>query len=326
MTLGNPERPVGGLAVRPPQGIELRPLGRADLADAVSLARQLHGQPPLDDVEPLRPRLDALLGSADVVPFLALEGELPIGVGVVQFRRRLNFPSFEGWVSDLFVLQRERGRGVGRALLDALVAEWRLRGAHRLQARAPDGAVAAAELYRAAGLEEWMLDFRLHPLGLPQPAAVDRSFRLRAAEEDDFEAVTALVGQFGAQRVPGPERIDAVRRAYLAQLDMARGGRGAVTVAEADGRVLGVQVVEWQRPFWTGETHAWLPDLIVDETARGRGMGRALLQDAMRHAQAAGATQLSLESGPGRQVAHALYLSSGFAKTGRTWLLRRDAR
>ena len=41
-------------------------------------------------------------------------------------------------------------------------------------------------------------------------------------------------------------------------------------------------------------------------------------------ARAAGAAQLSLESGPAREAAHALYRSSGFAEAGRTWLLRRD--
>lgn len=322
MSLGNPERAVGGLAVRAPAGVELRPLGRSDLADAVATARLLHGQPPLENVAPLGGRLDALLGSADVVPFLATEDDRPIGLGMVQFRRRLNFPSFEGWVSDLFVAERERGRGVGRALLDALIAEWRLRGAHRLQAKAPDGAIAAAGLYQAARFEEWMLDFRLRPL--PAAAPPGGEVRIRDADERDFEAVTALIGQFGVQRQPSEERMDAVRRAYLAQLAEAAAGRGALAVAEEEGRLVGVCAMEWQRPFWTDEVHGWLPDLIVDEAARGHGIGRALLDDVVARARAAGAAQLSLESGPAREAAHALYRSSGFAEAGRTWLLRRD--
>jgi GNAT superfamily N-acetyltransferase len=324
MSLGNPERPVGGLAVRAPAGVELRPMARSDLADAVAMARQLHGQPPLDDVEPLRHRLDVVLGSADVVPFLAMDGAKAIGLGVAQFRRRLNFPSFEGWVSDLFVDEGQRGRGVGRALLDALVAEWRLRGGHRLQAKVPNGATAAAGLYAAVGMEEWMLDFRLRPLA--QPGAMNADVRIRDAAEQDFEAVTALIGQFGAQRLPAAERMDAVRRVYVAQLAGAAAGRGALAVAVDGGQLLGIYAAEWQRPFWTEELHAWLPDLIVDEAARGRGIGRALMRDALERAQRAGATQLSLESGPGRQAAHALYRSSGFAETGRTWLLKRDPR
>ncbi|HEX6654719.1 MAG TPA: hypothetical protein VF153_00755, partial [Candidatus Limnocylindria bacterium] len=79
MSLESPERPIGGLAVRPPAGIELRPLGRADLASAVELARQLRSLPPVEDVGALRPRLDALLDSADVAPFLAVKDDAPIG-------------------------------------------------------------------------------------------------------------------------------------------------------------------------------------------------------------------------------------------------------
>jgi GNAT superfamily N-acetyltransferase len=80
-----------------------------------------------------------------------------------------------------------------------------------------------------------------------------------------------------------------------------------------------------QRPFWADEVHGWLPDLIVDEARRGRGIGRALLVDALQHANAVGATQVRLESGPQREAAHRLYRSVGFAEPGRTWLLRKEA-
>ncbi|HEX3218977.1 MAG TPA: GNAT family N-acetyltransferase [Candidatus Limnocylindria bacterium] len=323
MSLGNPERPVGGLAVRAPSGVDLRPLSRSDLADAVRLARELHGLPALPDPEPMRPRLDALLGSVDVAPFLAMDAGSAIGLGVAQFRRRLNFAGFEGWVSDLYVSPEQRGRGVGRALLDALIAEWRLRGGLRLQAKAPDDGGAVEGLYRAAGLQEWMLDFQMRPLVVPSvqlPAGV----ALRPLVEGDAEAVTTLIGQFGEARKPSPERRDAVQRTFIAHLASTAAGGGYSAVAESDGSVAGVCVIEWQRPFWTHEVHAWLPDLIVDESHRGQGIGRALLADALRHAEAVGAAQVSLESGPQRQAAHGLYRAMGFVQRERTWLLRRE--
>ena len=322
MSLGNPERPVGGLAVRPPAGVELRPLSRSDLADAVLLARELHGLPALADPEPMRPRLDTLLGSVDVAPFLAMDAGSAIGLGVAQFRRRLNFAGFEGWVSDLYVAREQRGRGVGRALLDALIAEWRLRGSLRLQAKDSDDGVAAT-LYRAAGLQEWMLDFRMRPVTAP-PVELPAGVALRPLAEGDAEAVTALIGQFGEGRRPSAERRDAVQRTFTAHLASTAAGGAYSAVAVTDGSVAGICVIEWQRPFWTDEVHAWLPDLIVDEARRGHGIGRALLADALRQAGAAGATQVSLESGPQREAAHGLYRAMGFVQRGRSWLLRRE--
>jgi len=323
MSLGDPERPVGGLAVRPPAGVELRPIGRSDLADAVRLARECRGLPPLTDPEPMRPRLGAMLDSVDVVPFLATDDARAIGLGILQFRRRLNFPTFEGWISDLYVPERERGRGVGRALLDALIAEWRLRGSHRLQAKLPDGATAAEGLYTAAGLHDWMLDFSMRPLIVPavEPAA---GITLRPTAEADADAVRTLIAQFGAGRTPGAERMDAVQRTFAAHLADVGAGRGQSRVAEVDGAAVGICAIEWQRPFWTDETHAWLPDLIVDEAHRGRGIGRALLASALEAAKAVGAAQVSLESGAQRETAHGLYRSMGFTQAGHTWLLQRD--
>jgi GNAT superfamily N-acetyltransferase len=323
MSLGNPERPVGGLAVRPPAGVELRPVGRSDLADAVRLARAQRGLPALADVSALAGRFETLLGSVDVVPFLAVDGGEAIGLGILHFRRRLNFPTFEGWISELFVAENQRGRGAGRALLDALIAEWRLRGSHRLQAKVPEGATAAAELFRVAGLQEWMLDFVLRPIQVPDAGDV-AGLTLRPTAAEDVNAVTALISQFGAARMPLPERMDAVRRTFAAHLADAKAGRAHSTVAVMDDEIVGVCATEWQRPFWTDEVHAWLPDLMVDEGHRGRGIGRALVAEAIAAGESVGTAQLGLESGPQREAAHGLYRSMGFAEPGRTWLLRRE--
>ena len=94
-------------------------------------------------------------------------------------------------------------------------------------------------------------------------------------------------------------------------------------MAELEGDIVGVCTLEWQQPFWTDETHAWLPDLVVAEHARRRGIGRALVAHAVRRARAAGASQLSLETGQHCTAAHALYRSMAFKETGRTYLLRR---
>jgi GNAT superfamily N-acetyltransferase len=318
----NPERAIGGIAVRTPSGVELRPLGRDDLRVAVAMAREAHGHPPLADLGPLRPRLDVLINDVDAAPFLAIDAGEPVGLGIVQFRRRLNFATFEGIVSELFVREDARGRGIGRALLEALVAEWRLRGSHRVQAKAPEGAAAAVTLYAAIGFEEWMLDFRLRPIRTAS-LALPGGLRMRPLQEADAEQVTRLLAEFGPARTPSPERMEAVLRTYADHARRVEAGLLASTVAGLNGKLLGMCSMEWQRPFWNDETHAWLADLIVTEPVRGRGIGRALLTDALLAASDRGAAQLSLESGTSRGVAHGLYRSMGFRETGRTFRLRR---
>ena len=322
----NPERPVGAIAVRMPDGIELRPVGRDDLAAVVAMARELHGHPPLAEVEPLRPRLDAMVNDVDTLLYVAAEGRDALGLGIVQFRRRLNSPTFEGWISDLYVRPDARRRGIGGALLDGLVAEWKLRGSHRLQAKAPIGNEVDAGLFGAARMEEWMLDFRKRPIDAPAPTELPDGLSIRPLVESDAEAVTRLVAEFGPARTPAPERMEAVLRAFAAHAARIQAGAGDSTVAELDGEAVGVCTLEWQHPFWTPETHAWLPDLVVTERLRGRGIGRALVADALARAHAAGMTQLSLESGRMRTAVHALYRTMGFEESGRTYLLRREER
>ena len=324
MTLGNPDRPVGGLAVRAPSGVELRPLARDDLVVAVAMARELHAVETAFDAAELRPRYDALLASADVTPFVAELNDEPVGIGILHFRRRLNFTTFEGWISELFVRPEARGQGIGRALLDALVAEWQLRGGHRMQLQVPEQAPAAEALLSDAGFEPWMLDFVQRPVRqvvADPPVGVT----MRAAAGSDGERVTGLLAEFGAPRTPAPERMDAVLRTYDEHMRRTEAGEARTTVAELDGALVGVCSLEFRNPFWAAETHAWLPDLIVTEPARGRGIGRALLADAVAGAAAHGVAQLSLESGRTRTVAHGLYRSNGFAERGQTYrLLRAD--
>jgi GNAT superfamily N-acetyltransferase len=325
MSLDNPERPVGGLAVRAPSGVELRPIGRDDLAEAVAMARELHGVEPGPDLDTFRARFEALLGSADVTPFLAEFGGEAAGIGILHFRRRLNFTTFEGWISELFVRSEARGQGIGRALLDALMAEWKLRGGHRLQIQVHDQQPAAETVLSRAGFEAWMLDFVQRPISAPDARELPTGVSLRPVGIHDGEAVTSVLSEFGAPRTPPPDRTAAVLRTFDDHLRRVEAGEVRTTVAELDGAVVGVCSLEWRDPFWTAETHAWLPDLIVTKPVRGRGIGRALLADAVEAAVARGAAQVSLESGRTRSAAHALYRSSGFAQIGQTYrLLRAD--
>ena len=59
---------------------------------------------------------------------------------------------------------------------------------------------------------------------------------------------------------------------------------------------------------------AWIEDVIVDEAARGRGIGEALNQAAIERARAAGARTVDLTSRPSREAANRLYQRLGFVE------------
>jgi GNAT superfamily N-acetyltransferase len=61
-----------------------------------------------------------------------------------------------------------------------------------------------------------------------------------------------------------------------------------------------------------------LNDLYVDESARGRGAGRALIEAGVELARDAGATHLVWETAPDNHRAQALYDTTGAEKS--TWL------
>ena len=57
---------------------------------------------------------------------------------------------------------------------------------------------------------------------------------------------------------------------------------------------------------------AWVEDVVVDENARGRGVGQLLTEHAIQVAREHGAHSVDLTSRPSREAANALYQRVGF--------------
>lgn len=319
MNLGNPDRAVGGLAVPRPDGVELRPVGRGDFADALALVRELYGLPETDP-EPLRPAFDAMVNDADATPFLAVADGEPAGYVGHRLRRRLNHATFEGWVSDLVVRERFRGRGIGRALLGAALAEWRLRGGHQVMLEVAYERTVARALYESAGFVDQGTYFEIAPVvvrGIEPGEGVE----IRAITDDDadFEATTRLLAELG-RPAPTDERLPALRRTYA---EHARRAATGSLLAHLDSEPAGFVSLEFRQPFFARVPQAWIPDLIVTEAARGRRVGAALLDAAFAEAKRRDAYAVALESGHHRSVAHRLYTEAGMADVGSFYTLRR---
>lgn len=81
--------------------------------------------------------------------------------------------------------------------------------------------------------------------------------------------------------------------------------------ARADGEIVGLLALA-MFPTPTG-VRAWIEDVIVDEAARGQGIGETLTREALSLARAAGARTVDLTTRPSREAAGRLYERVGFA-------------
>lgn len=83
-----------------------------------------------------------------------------------------------------------------------------------------------------------------------------------------------------------------------------------VLVARVEGRIVGtLTLVVFRIP--TG-VRAWIEDVVVDDSARGHGVGDQLNRFALDIARAKGAKTVDLTSRPSREAANRLYQRIGF--------------
>ena len=81
-------------------------------------------------------------------------------------------------------------------------------------------------------------------------------------------------------------------------------------VARVDGRIVGtLTLVIFRIP--TG-MRAWIEDVVVDDAARGQGVGEALNRFALDVAKQRGCKTVDLTSRPSREAANRMYQRIGF--------------
>lgn len=141
---------------------------------------------------------------------------------------------------------------------------------------------------------------------------------IRDAGPDDRAAI-ADVTRSGYEefcRSMTPSAWQAFERAMNAVLEDS--GEAAPIVADDDGRIVGSVFL------YPGGSNAYAPDeaiaapefrlLAVAPNARGRGIGRALVQECIRRAEDAGATEIGLHTSASFVTAIAMYERMGFVR------------
>ena len=138
------------------------------------------------------------------------------------------------------------------------------------------------------------------------------ALEVRPATADDFASVTALLQELGRPQV-GPHDEASARTIFERHI-----GREdtASLVAIAEGQVVGFMSLEFRDRLNRTTPQGWIPDLIVTESARGTGAGKALLQRGIELCRERGCCQVTLESGYERTVAHQLYEAAGMINQG----------
>lgn len=87
-------------------------------------------------------------------------------------------------------------------------------------------------------------------------------------------------------------------------------------VAEEGGEVVGTLVLALLPNLaHGGAPYAVVENVVVDAGRRGKGIGEALMREAMARAREAGAYKLSLTANLGRERAHRFYRRLGFKET-----------
>jgi GNAT superfamily N-acetyltransferase len=126
----------------------------AQLADAETVGRLLHEfneefNDPTPGPAKLAARVRELLGLQEITVLLGGSG--PDGLAVLRFRPAIWTDALECYLAELYVVPDRRGRGFGRALMQAAIECARARGAYHMDLGTGEDDVIARALYESLG-------------------------------------------------------------------------------------------------------------------------------------------------------------------------------
>jgi GNAT superfamily N-acetyltransferase len=125
----------------------------------------------------------------------------------------------------------------------------------------------------------------------------------------EYEELLPLIAAY--QRYYRAERIDEERNRAFFKRFLAPSEDGMLLTARGDGRVLGYACLYWYFSSVDPGEAVRLADLYVEESVRGRGVGRALIEASAGVARERGAIHLEWETEPDNHRAQRLYDTTG---------------
>jgi ribosomal protein S18 acetylase RimI-like enzyme len=149
----------------------------------------------------------------------------------------------------------------------------------------------------------------------------------RAGRKESADVARLLIGFRDWMGRSGDEPPDASIRMSVERL-MARDDTEYLlgAVSENDPPA-GVVQLRFRWGIWWAAEDCWLEDLFIEESARGSGLGRALVEATLERARERGCRRVELDVNTENAPALALYRSVGFETgkdgTGQDLMMRR---
>ena len=128
--------------------------------------------------------------------------------------------------------------------------------------------------------------------------------QVRPCAPEDAAAVSALLGELGYEVTP-EAAAERLRR-------LNETGWDPTFIANEDGQALGLLALHRCHMIQYPTAVARITALVVDQRARRRGIGRVLVDNALRWAEQRGCELVELTSALNRVEAHAFYRDLGF--------------
>ena len=193
-----------------------------------------------------------------------------------------------------------RHKGIGRALLDAVTDACRHAHVYRLLLICEDASISGQGFVRAIDAAHSFSELHMEMDAPPAAGQPHNDMLVREATPQDYDALAeALVSAFGGSYDHTHARIEAE----------AGEGDGRYLVGEVEGRLVG------GLKLYQHDGRAGIYAFGVSQDERGKGYGRAILQQTMEIARANGCPRIYLEVDDDNTVARRLYESSGFQTT-----------